>query len=914
MQHKYLFVILLFCLLSFSAMAQFENQVWFFGNSTTGIRFDINSNVPIPFNMQYTPYGGEGCGVVTDRITGELQFYSDGATLVNRNHQAMPNGVGLGGCPSSAQAVGMSQVPGVCNHYYVFSNWRGSGCPSNDLRYSIVNMNADNGLGDVVVASKNTLLRTGISEGMIVIPIPNTKDFWLVGMDAGTGAFYVYKVDINGIIFSGNYNLGNCAFTYNLTYSPTAGKIAQGCPSPGNTQVFDFDINTGVISNPQMIDASMPSNYDVEWSPDGTKLYYSSWTNLVIRQYDLNTGTITTLSSPGTRGGGLRLGPDGFIYHISDNTSTFLSRIENPNAAGVACNYVVNAYNAGGVIGGLNLPEILTTTNVLEIELTEDSTNVLCKDGNTGTAQVTPVGGNPPYTYIWSNGDTTSFTTDLTVGIYDVTVTDTLNCRSAANFNIEEPDSLVTSLVQVTNTRCAGFNDGAIDMMVVGGTTPYSYLWNNGAVTEDLSSIAAGNYILTVTDSNGCVDSLAAQVIQPSALLLSSNADSTQCNGENSGRIILNASGSVPPYTFNWSNGDTLPFADSLLAGIYTVTVTDDTGCTGIISDTVNEPLALSIVPNEVDITCHGGADGSVDLDVSGATAPYSYLWTNGSLSEDVSGLSQGTYAVTVTDDNGCQDSSIAVIDEPSPWTVAIVTEPASCFGVANGRAALTVSGNTGGYTYDWSDPTSIDAPVINTLSAGNQSVTITDVNGCDTTVSFTITEPAAVSINMPDSIFIRLGEEDSVQVVFDANTDSLTYTWSPDFGLSCTDCREPIFSPYVTTNYTLGIVDSICPVSADITVVVDPNPKIFYIPNAFTPNQDGTNDLWRIEVKGTMSISIEVFDRWGSLVYQAEDLSGWDGTFKDKLLDPGVYVYNVTAVFLDRTLENRKGSIVLLR
>jgi hypothetical protein len=340
------------CMFSSTLFAQLENNFWFFGNSASGVYFDPNNgSLPTPNNVQYTPFGGEGCGVVTDPITGQLLFYSDGERVLNRNNQPMPNGTTLGGCASSAQAVAFAPVPGFCNRYYIFSNTSGSGCGTTELRWSIVNMSLENGLGDIEIATKNTLVRSDATEGMIMVQRPGFKEYWLIGKMTNNTTFFVYQITAGGISLSGTY-AGLAAFNFNLHYSEVAGKMAVCYPS-GPVVVYDFNSNTGVISNQVQV-GSTSNAYDSEFSPDGTKLYYSGWSGLSILQYDFNTNTNVTIYSSGLSGGGLRTGPDGKIYHINNNAGTSLGVINNPNAAGAACGYVPAGFNVGVTIGGLN--------------------------------------------------------------------------------------------------------------------------------------------------------------------------------------------------------------------------------------------------------------------------------------------------------------------------------------------------------------------------------------------------------------------------------------------------------------------------------------------------------------------------------------------------------------------------------
>src|SRR5206468_1059440 len=197
---------------------------------------------------------------------------------------------------------------------------------------------------------------------------------------------------------------------------------------------------------------------------------------------------------------------------------------------------------------------------------------------------------------------------------------------------------------------------GSIDLTVTGGTAPYSYLWSTGAISEDLSALVAGNYSVTVTDAKGCTATQSVTIGQPAAALAVSDTHvDVNCFGGSTGSIDLTVSGGTTPYSYLWNNGSISQDLSALVAGDYSVTVTDAKGCTATQSVTIARPAAaLAVGETHVDVSCFGGSTGSIDLTVTGGTAPYSYLWSTGAISEDLSALAAGLYSVTVTDAKGC--------------------------------------------------------------------------------------------------------------------------------------------------------------------------------------------------------------------------------------------------------------------
>ena len=248
-------------------------------------------------------------------------------------------------------------------------------------------------------------------------------------------------------------------------------------------------------------------------------------------------------------------------------------------------------------------------------------------------------------------------------------MTDANGCTSSTNATLTEPSALSLSASSVS-VSCNGGTDGSIDLTVSGGTIPYTYLWNNpGASTsQDIAGLSAGAYSVTVTDGNGCTETLSVQVVEPTPLALSTVEAHVSCNRGTDGSIDLTVSGGTAPYTYLWNDplASTTQDLSSLGIGTYAVIVTDNNGCTATINATITEPLALTLATSGVNISCNGGADGSIDLTVNGGTTPYTYLWSDvaASTTEDLSGLSAGTYSVTVTDSNACtQTASLTLVD-----------------------------------------------------------------------------------------------------------------------------------------------------------------------------------------------------------------------------------------------------------
>lgn len=463
--------------------------------------------------------------------------------------------------------------------------------------------------------------------------------------------------------------------------------------------------------------------------------------------------------------------------------------------------------------------------------LTFSATNVSCNGGANGTASVVASGGVQPYTYAWSNGATTAQITGLTAGTYSVTVTDAANCSASGTQRITEP-SLINLGFSVTNESFPGANNGAVDLSVTGGTPAYSYLWSNGATTEDISGLAAGTYTVTVSDANNCTETGSATVHAtqcdvvidqyPYQLGLESgfgdweqdntdNLDWTRRSGstpssgtgpsgayEGSYYMYTEASGNnnktarLESPCFDLSNltDPDIQFAYHMYGtdmGTLALEVSTDNGnswtelwslsgnqgnqwfvqsvslsghqtastklrfvgTTGngfrsdmavddiIVDGNVPPCNAPSLSMSKTDVTCPGGSNGTASVSANGGVPPYTYLWSNGATTTQITGLTAGNYSVTVTDATNCESiSSINVID-PDDIVLNFAVTNESFAGAGDGAIDLTVTGGTPGYSYVWSNGATTQD--LSGLGAGTYTVTVTDRNSCTQTGSATV-------------------------------------------------------------------------------------------------------------------------------------------------------------------------------
>jgi hypothetical protein len=424
--------------------------------------------------------------------------------------------------------------------------------------------------------------------------------------------------------------------------------------------------------------------------------------------------------------------------------------------------------------------------------------NVSCYGGNDGYIQGTTLGGTPPYTYQWSSGQTTENIYNLSAGLYYLTVTDAHGCNAFTFREVLQPALLVVDPVAViTNVSCFGGSDGAIDITVTGGTMPYSYLWSNGATSEDISGLAIGTYTVVVTDAHQCTATGSWTITQPDAIALSAVATPVACAGGNDGAIDLTVTGGTAPFSFLWSNGALTEDISGLSAGLYSVVVTDANGCSATGSWYVTEPMPLYGSAIATPVSCYGGTNGAIDLTVMGGSMPYTYLWSNGAVTEDLSGLAAGTYTVTVTDSHGCTFTDSWTVEQPADITITGVVTPVNCFGGSDGSIDITVAGGTMPYSYLWSNgATSED---LFGIAAGTYTVVVTDANQCVKSETFVVDQPAQILLSaIPVNVSCYGGNNGSIDLTVLGGNAPYSYIWSN--GETTEDLSNLVAGTYAVT------------------------------------------------------------------------------------------------------------------
>ncbi|MCX7861706.1 MAG: gliding motility-associated C-terminal domain-containing protein [Bacteroidales bacterium] len=701
------------------------------------------------------------------------------------------------------------------------------------------------------------------------------------GSDLGLGVF----ANADHVIFTGSYT-GNISFgSFNLTNSSTDaymletdrngnvlgvnrgwGTNTESCENgtidANNANLFvgSFNSTTFNLSNKTLTNPSA-ATYDMFFAKFGRIILTFNVTNNLCYG-DANGSIDLTVSGDGLAPYSYQWsGPYGFTSNNED--------ISNLPAGW----YKVTVTDANNI-------KKIDSAYVAEgnaILLVFNTTNTSCYGIHDGSIDLSVSGGASPYSFVWSTGQNTEDITGLMPGTYYVTVTDANMCTTTGSSTITSPAAL--NIIEVISPpSCVPGNDASIDITVLGGTAPFSFLWSTGSTTEDLSSLSVGSYSVTVTDFNNCTISKTFQIVNPWAPTISAIVNAPSCSPGNDGSIDVIISGGTIPYSFIWNDGDINEDKFNLSAGTYSITVTDANNCSAVKSNIivpVSNPPSLSYIAKKP--SCNPGSDGEIDLIVYNGTMPFTYQWNNGATTQDISALIPAQYSVTVSDSKNCTATLTIPLTIDSPL-VSITYNGNTTF--CQGNTLMLYATNSNGFSFEWqlngNSIANSNVPVWAANQTGNYSVVATNASGCkgySNTVSINVLPNPTITINA-SSNFICEG----TPVLLTAN-GALNYVWSSG------STQNPIqVQPSSTTTYTVTGTDANgCKNTAQSTITVNQKPVISGIVN----NENCNN--------GNGSINITVTG--GQTPYSYSWSNG--ATTEDiSNLNDGTYTVTVTTAF----------------
>ncbi|HSY75220.1 MAG TPA: PKD domain-containing protein [Bacteroidia bacterium] len=765
--------------------------------------------------------------------------------------------------------------------------------------------------------------------------------------------------------------------------------------------------------------------YTYSWAPGGGSL--ANISNLSAGSY-----TCTVKDSGGCS--------DTAIINITQPKALFITTTSKPAACGNPTGSM-NATVTGGTgtynyvwapggstsTGATNVPAGTYSVNIADGNGCKDSaviiitntpaitgnispvTNVLCNGGNTGTATGNVTSGASPYTYSWSNGQSSSAATNLGVGNYTLTITDKNGCIIKDSVTITQPPALVIKMSS-TSATC-GQSNGVAAVTASGGTGSYSYTWNpGGGSTVAITNIIAGTYTITVTDSNSCALSAnvtVASMSNDTAKIIA--VSNVRCFGQSNGSASVIVTGGSGPYTYLWSDGQSSSGATNLGVGSYTVNVTDTHGCISADSIHITQPIALMPNAGPNQMICIG-KPGVINASATGGTSPYIYTWNTGATTSSITIFPATTtsYAVEVTDSNGCISPPISVtITIRPPLSVSATSTGPICNG---DTAKITAMGHGGdsAYVFNWM-PGNVSGASTNVSPTVSTYYTVTVTDGCADTVK----DSVEVIVTPAPIINFTLDTLSGCSPLCVQFKDMTTATggissWSWNFGDGTTSSNQnPLHCFNNPGNYSVGLFvtsNSGCKASqissglitvyshpqADfsyspntitemdplvqftdlskdayginawywtfgdsynsslqnpthsysdtgrfcttlkvtnkhgctdtITECLDIQPIFtIYIPNAFTPDANGLNDIFTAKGVGIKTFEMWIFDRWGQQLYYTTNIyTGWDGKVQGgtsgQIVQEDTYVYLIEVIDIFNKPHKYLGKVSVIK
>lgn len=397
----------------------------------------------------------------------------------------------------------------------------------------------------------------------------------------------------------------------------------------------------------------------------------------------------------------------------------------------------------------------------VQLVLTVDQ-EVSCGLNNDGRVIASATGGGGNYAFQWSNGQNGATASALAAGVYQVSVTAASGCMQVAEITLDPPTDMEVSLV-ATETRCGTPENGTASLSVSGGVGPYTITWGHNAAETamNLTGLGAATYEVTVTDSEGCSLIRSAEVTEAEGLVLSLNTELVSCAGGADGQVSVQATGGEGQYTYAWSKAGAgnVTQLGNLSAGNYTVTVTDAFGCTTSSSIGLEELPPLTIARDFSPALCAGNNSGFIDLKVTGGTGPYNYNWNTGASSEDLNNLGAGSYAITVTDVNGCTSTDVMEILQAEPIQATVSVVDVACNSDATGKIMVNPTSGQAPYEYSWSNGSTISN--LTSVTAGTYTLTITDASRCQNEITAIVNEPDALDVDLAKEDISCAGGQD---------------------------------------------------------------------------------------------------------------------------------------------------------
>lgn len=799
-----------------------------------------------PYNFIWNPIGinaqnvtNIGAGVYSILVTDFNGCIASATTTVNQpSSMSLVFSVSNSSCTLSNGQASVTVSGGLPSYSYVWSPIGGTSQVASNLPAGAYSVNVTDANGCITTGAVTVNDNSGPNASMLsttnVSCFGGTNGSATVGVSGGIGPFTYSWQPFGGTAATAN---GLSAGTYVVTVTDqSTGCQSLATTSPAITEPTDIFITSsqtnvscfgGSNGTASAIVSGGTGAYTYSWSPSGSTSSNAAGLAAgthTVRVTDGN-GCIKTQTVSITQPAVLSV-----VITTLTNVSCFGGA--NGSAASTVSGgtfpYTYNwssgslASNAVGLSSGpLSLTvtdskgcTAVTNTSIAQpasaLTVAMSSTAVSCFGGNNGVVSATPSGGTAGYTYNWSpNPGNTPTLSGVNAGVKLVTVTDANGCSANGFVTVNQP-AAISSTIASTNPTC-GNSNGFLSVLVSGGSSPYTYTWsptNTNGVS--IGNQPPGNYSVLINDSKGCSATQTATLTNvPGPSLAVVSFSGTSCFGGNNGIAIVNATGGVGSYAYNWQPyGGNTNVGSNLVAGNYTCTVFDGNGCSATRTVAISQPAQLNVtVNNATPPTCNSSINGSMSVGVSGGTPGYFYSWMPvGGTGSTASNLGAGIYTVSVADSKGCVKAITAQLTAPTPLTANIISQTnPTCFNVGNGTISSSVFGGTPPYQFNWQTSPVQTAPQAVNLTQGTYSLIITDNNNCAVTLTANLTAPSQVITGAASGATICAGQSATLSTSASGGSGNYFYYWTPSTG---GNTSSQVVAPTVNTNYTVTAYD----------------------------------------------------------------------------------------------------------
>lgn len=621
----------------------------------------------------------------------------------------------------------------------------------------------------------------------------------------------------------------------------------------------------------------------------------------------LNNGVITLGASGGVP-----------AYTYALNSGTYSANpVFTPLAAGM---YVMHVRDVNNCI----LDTVVILGDSMTVTAGVTITDALCYDSSSGIISTIGGGAVAPYTYAIGTGTfgPSGAFGGLPANSYTVRVRDNIGCRKDTVVTVSEPTRVVPTLV-LTNPTCNGYTNGTVVVSATGGTPGYVQTFNNNPFIANptLIGMTAGTHIISVMDANGCRIDTSIKLTEPPGMKFDLQVTNLLCFGDTTGTVSIDGTGGTPPFSYAYDQTPfvTTPILAKISAGTHQIKMRDANGCIKDTNVTLTEPARLLITnPFITNPTCEGFADGSVKAYGNGGVQPYQYAANGGNYGDAnlLGQLKEGENIIRIKDANNCRfDTTLVLTGYPHIIYNYAISEPVSCFEGADGRITLAVSGGVQPLMYKIDGGSSGSNFVFDSLKAGRHTFRVTDSAGCFKDSAFVVETPEklVITTKVTPNDCAGMDNGGKIEAYVAGGTGSFNYRWSTkpeQYGYSIEDMPNGTYEVVVTDAND-------CTDSVTATIVYD-NCCIIFVPDAFSPNSDGLNDVIRARAKGDFELeTFSIYNRFGQRVFETKDMNkGWDGIFAGARQDLGTYNYFIKGICGNAGKEEvmQKGTIILVR